>query len=73
MTSHQRSTSLSKEMPSTTQYLPYNKSILTRVLFEQLRECNILIISHFCKRTLSKFIEIPANQQTGASKGIFTQ
>lgn len=72
ITSHQKSMSLSKET-STQQYLPYNKSILTRVLFDQLRESNILIISHFCKRTLQKFIEIPANMQTGASKGIFAQ
>ena len=45
--------------PAKNEFIPYNRSILTRILFDQLRSQNILIISHFNKKAISKCLETP--------------
>ena len=50
-------------------YLPFNKSILTRIMFEQLKSANFLVISHFSKKSIDRFLKnAPAS---GPAKGIF--
>ena len=38
---------------NTTDFIPYNKSILTRVMAEQLQRNNILVLSHFSKASIN--------------------
>ena len=52
-------------------YLPYNKSILTRIMFEQIKRQNILVISHFSKTALNKFLKTPPSSGHGPAKGMF--
>lgn len=40
-------------------FLPYNKSILTRVMYEQIRKHNFLAVSHFTKPVLAKALNSP--------------
>jgi len=39
------------------QFLPYNKSILTRILYPCLNKCNFLVINHFSKKTILKHLK----------------
>lgn len=55
---------------SQSQFLPYNKSILTRVLHKQLRCNNLLVINHFSKLAIQKHLRLPAHQ-CGPAKGLF--
>ena len=54
-------------------FLPFNKSILTRILFPSLNKQNILVISHFSKKTIQKYLKIDAGTgyQPGPAKGLF--
>ncbi len=56
---------------SSRDYLPYNKSILTRIMFEQIKRANFLVVNHFSKKTLSKFLKLPAGVGLGPAKGMF--
>ena len=38
-------------------FMPYNKSILTRIIYDQFKENNILAIGHFSKVALSKSLK----------------
>ena len=38
--------------PASKEFIPYNRSILTRIIFEQLRSQNITIINHFNKKAI---------------------
>ena len=51
--------------------MPYNKSILTRVIYDQLKENNILAIGHFSKAALVKALKKPVTGYLGPAKGIF--
>ena len=42
----------SKPKSKKDQFLPFNKSILTRILFPCLNKQNLLVISHYSKRTI---------------------
>lgn len=42
-------------------YLPYNKSVMTRILFQMLKRNNVLVLSHYTKKTLNRYMEIPAS------------
>ena len=55
------------------QFLPFNKSILTRILFPSLNKQNILVISHYSKKTIQKYLKIDAGTgyQPGPAKGLF--
>jgi len=52
-------------------FMPYNKSILTRVIYDQFKENNILAISHFSKVALSKSLKKSLTGFLGPAKGIF--
>jgi len=41
-------------------FIPYNKSILTRVIYDQLKDNNILAIGHFSKAALERALKRPA-------------
>ena len=53
--------------------MPFNKSILTRILFPSLNKQNILVISHFSKKTIQKYlkIDVGTGYQPGPAKGLF--
>ena len=40
-------------------YLPFNKSILTRILYSQVKKRNILVVSHFTKSSIGHFLKVP--------------
>jgi hypothetical protein len=50
--------------------LPYNKSILTRIIAPQLHQENILVVTHSSSKALSSHITNTGNSQGNAS-GIF--
>ena len=37
-------------------FLPYNKSILTRIVYEQVRKQNILLVNHFTKVSILGYL-----------------
>lgn len=39
------------------QFLPYNKSILTRILYPCLNKSNFLVINHFSKKTILRHLK----------------
>lgn len=39
------------------QFLPYNKSILTRILYPCLNKCNFLVVNHFSKKTILRHLK----------------
>ena len=47
--------------------MPYNRSIMTRILFKQLEKQNLLVISHFTKSCIQKQINHHMNQQKSSS------
>ena len=55
------------------QFLPFNKSILTRILYPCLNKQNLIVISHYSKKTILKHlkIDIGTGYQPGAAKGLF--
>jgi hypothetical protein len=54
------------------QFLPYNRSILTRVLHRQLRCNNVLVINHFPKQSILKHLTA-TQTTTGPARGLFNQ
>lgn len=52
---------------SNNDFIPYNKSILTRVIAEQLQRNNILVLSHFSKSS----INMNFKHSTGPAKNLF--
>ena len=55
------------------QFLPYNKSILTRILYPYLKKSNFLVINHFSKKTILRHLKQQvSNYQTGPAKGLFS-
>ena len=50
-------------------FLPFNKSILTRVIAQQLQKNNILVLSHFSKIS----IDTNFKRSNGPAKNIFHQ
>ena len=54
------------------QFLPYNKSIMTRILYPCLSKSNLLVINHFSKKTILRHLRQPVTgYQTGPAKGLF--
>jgi hypothetical protein len=51
------------------EFLPYNKSILTRVIAQQLQKNNILCLSHFSKASITTNFKM----STGPAKNLFLQ
>ena len=49
-------------------FIPYNKSILTRVIAEQLQKNNVLVLSHFSKQSMNMHFK----NATGPAKNLFT-
>lgn len=54
---------------SNNDFIPYNKSILTRVMAEQLQRNNILVLSHFSKASISMNFK----HSQGPAKNLFNQ
>lgn len=52
---------------NTNDFLPYNKSILTRVIAEQLQKNNNLVLSHFSKQSINQHFKYG----TGPAKNLF--
>ena len=48
-------------------FLPYNKSILTRVIAQQLQKHNLLCLSHFSKASITTHFK----NSSGPAKGLF--
>jgi len=65
--------SLKNRRANREQFLPYNKSILTRILFPQLSKQNILVVNHYSKRAISKYLKVPPSNgySAGPAKGLF--
>lgn len=53
--------------PQPTEFIPYNKSILTRVIAEQLQKNNVLVLSHYSKNSIN--LHFKHNQ--GPAKNLF--
>ena len=56
------------------QFLPVNKSILTRIMFQSLIKMNTLVISHFSKRAIEQHISVEGvsgSYASGTAKGLF--
>ena len=56
------------------QFMPYNKSILTRMLFPALQKKNVLVITHFSKKSISKYLRQPIGTGapiSGPARGLF--
>ena len=39
------------------QFLPYNKSILTRIMYPSLNKSNFLVINHYSKKTVQRHLK----------------
>lgn len=56
-------------------FMPYNKSILTRVIAQQLQKNNVLVFSHHTKRALQTYLKQPVSgekyQPSGPARGMF--
>lgn len=50
-------------------FMPFNKSILTRVLANQLQKKNILVLSHFSKKSVIDHFK----NSSGPAKNLFNQ
>ena len=59
----------SSKKKNSTDFIPYNKSILTRVMAEQLQRNNILVLSHFSKAS----INMNFKHSQGPAKNLFNQ
>jgi hypothetical protein len=55
--------------PKKENFVPYRKSIMTRVLAEQLQRNNFLVLSHFSKASLHNHFK----HGNGPAKGLFAQ
>jgi hypothetical protein len=44
-----------KQSSNTQQFYPFNKSILTRILYPELKQQNMLVISHYSKQALNSY------------------
>ena len=52
-----------------TDFMPYNKSILTRVIASQLQRYNVLVLSHFSKKSVIEHFK----SSSGPAKNLFNQ
>jgi len=50
-------------------FMPYNKSILTRVIAMQLQKYNVLVLSHFSKKSVTDHFK----NSSGPAKNLFNQ
>lgn len=50
-------------------FMPYNKSILTRVIAMQLQKFNVLVLSHFSKKSVTDHFK----NSSGPAKNLFNQ
>lgn len=50
-------------------FMPYNKSILTRVIAMQLQKYNVLVLSHFSKKSVIEHFK----NSSGPAKNLFNQ
>ncbi len=50
-------------------FIPYNKSILTRVIAEQLQRNNVLVLSHYSKNSINMHFK----SSSGPAKNLFAQ
>ena len=41
------------------QFLPYNKSIMTRILSPCLNKSNFLVVNHYSKKTILRHLKQP--------------
>lgn len=51
------------------EFMPYNKSIMTRVIAQQLQKKNLLCVSHFSKASVLKHFK----EGSGPAKSLFLQ
>ena len=58
-----------KSKRNNNEFIPYNKSILTRVIAEQLQKNNVLCLSHFSRNSINMHFK----HGTGTAKGLFNQ
>jgi len=58
-----------KKSNSKNDFLPFNKSILTRVIAQQLQKNNVLVLSHFSKIS----IDTNFKRSNGPAKNVFNQ
>ena len=55
------------------QFLPYNKSIMTRILYPCLNKSNFLVVNHYSKKTILRHLKQPiTGYQAGPAKGLFS-
>mmetsp|Transcript_41408 Transcript_41408/g.54492 ORF Transcript_41408/g.54492 Transcript_41408/m.54492 type:complete len:95 (+) Transcript_41408:98-382(+) len=55
------------------QFLPYNKSILTRILYPCLNKQNLMVINHFSKKTILRHMkQTVSGYSSGPAKGLFS-
>ena len=63
---------MAKKPQKKEQFLPYNKSILTRILYPCLNKSNFLVINHFSKKTVVRHLnQKVSGHQAGPAKGLF--
>ena len=55
------------------QFLPYNKSILTRILYQQLKSNNVLVINHYSKSAIERHLnlQLSSSYAPGPARGLF--
>lgn len=53
------------------EYIPYNKSILTRILAPIIHKQNMTIITHYSKKALLNHLNAPTSH-AGLANGLFT-
>ena len=64
-------TTVKKSGKSKEQFLPYNKSILTRILYPCLNKSNFMVINHYSKKTILRHLkQSVSGYQTGPAKGL---
>lgn len=51
------------------EFIPFRKSIMTRVLAEQIQRNNIIVLSHYSKMSIHHHLK----NGSGPAKGLFTQ
>ena len=52
-----QSSNIKKPAKGKEQFLPYNKSILTRILYPCLNKSNFLVINHYSKKTILRHLK----------------
>ena len=55
-------------------FMPYNKSILTRILFDQLKKQNTLVITHYPRKAILKSLKAAQGVNAfagGPARGLF--